>query len=46
VGGGVIPDEDLPKLKALGVKELLLQDSPPAAIVDMIRRVVDERGPR
>ena len=46
VGGGVIPDEDLPKLKALGVKELLLQDTPPAAIVDMIRRVVDERGPR
>jgi methylmalonyl-CoA mutase C-terminal domain/subunit len=46
VGGGVIPDEDLPKLKALGVKELLLQDTPPAAIVDMFRRVVDERGPR
>jgi methylmalonyl-CoA mutase C-terminal domain/subunit len=46
VGGGVIPDEDLPKLKALGVRELLLQDTPPAAIVDMFRRVVDERGPR
>jgi len=46
VGGGVIPDEDLPRLKALGVKELLLQDTPPAAIVDMIRRVVSERGPR
>jgi 2-hydroxyisobutanoyl-CoA mutase small subunit len=46
VGGGVIPDEDLPKLKALGVKELLLQDTPPAAIIDMFRRVVDERGPR
>jgi methylmalonyl-CoA mutase C-terminal domain/subunit len=46
VGGGVIPDEDLPKLKALGVKELLLQDTPPAAIVGMFRRVVDERGPR
>jgi methylmalonyl-CoA mutase C-terminal domain/subunit len=46
VGGGVIPDEDLPKLKALGVKELLLQDTPPAAIDETIRRVVDERGPR
>jgi methylmalonyl-CoA mutase C-terminal domain/subunit len=46
VGGGVIPDDDLPKLKALGVRELLLQDSPPAAIVDMIRRVVAERGAR
>jgi methylmalonyl-CoA mutase cobalamin-binding domain/chain len=46
VGGGVIPDDDLPKLKALGVRELLLQDSPPSAIVDMIRRVVAERGAR
>jgi methylmalonyl-CoA mutase C-terminal domain/subunit len=46
VGGGVIPDEDLVKLKELGVKDILLQDTPPAAIVDMIRRVVAERGPR
>jgi 2-hydroxyisobutanoyl-CoA mutase small subunit len=46
VGGGVIPDDDLPKLKALGVKDILLQDTPPAAIVDMIRRVVTERGAR
>ena len=46
VGGGVIPDDDLPKLKALGVKDIMLQDTPPAAIVDMIRRVVAERGPR
>jgi methylmalonyl-CoA mutase C-terminal domain/subunit len=46
VGGGVIPDDDLPRLKALGVRELMLQDTPPAAIVDMIRRVVTERGPR
>jgi len=46
VGGGVIPDEDLAKLKALGVRELLLQDAPPAAIVETIRRVVVERGPR
>ena len=46
VGGGVIPDDDLPKLKALGVRELMLQDTPPAAIVDMVRRVVAERGAR
>jgi len=46
VGGGVIPDEDLPKLAAAGVKEILLQDTPPAAIVEMIRRVVAERGAR
>ena len=46
VGGGVIPDDDLPKLKALGVKDILLQDTPPAAIVDMIRRIIAERGAR
>ncbi len=46
VGGGVIPDEDLPKLREIGVRELLLQDTPPAQIVETIRRVVAERGPR
>jgi methylmalonyl-CoA mutase C-terminal domain/subunit len=46
VGGGVIPDDDLPKLKAIGVREVMLQDTPPEAIVAMIRRIVAERGPR
>ena len=46
VGGGVIPDEDVAKLKALGVRELMLQDAPPDAIVAMIKRVVADRGPR
>jgi len=46
VGGGVIPDDDLSKLKALGVKDILLQDTPPSAIVEMIRRIVAARGPR
>lgn len=46
VGGGVIPDEEVAELKELGVKEIMLQDSPPEAIVAMIRRIVAERGPR
>lgn len=46
IGGGVIPDEDVEALKRLGVKELMLQDTPPAAIVQMVKRVVAERGPR
>ena len=46
VGGGVIPDADLPKLRDAGVREIMLQDTPPDAIVAMIRRVVAERGPR
>jgi methylmalonyl-CoA mutase cobalamin-binding domain/chain len=46
VGGGVIPDEDLAQLKSIGVREIMLQDTPPEAIVAMIRRIVAERGPR
>ena len=46
VGGGVIPDDEVAQLKSLGVKEILLQDTPPEAIVAMVRRVVGERGPR
>lgn len=46
VGGGVIPDEDVVKLKEAGVTELMLQDTPPDAIVAMIRRIVADRGPR
>jgi methylmalonyl-CoA mutase C-terminal domain/subunit len=46
VGGGVIPDEDVATLKAIGVRELLLQDTPPREIVATIRRLVSERGPR
>jgi methylmalonyl-CoA mutase cobalamin-binding domain/chain len=46
VGGGVIPDDDVAALKRLGVRELMLQDTPPDAIVSMIREVVAQRGPR
>lgn len=46
VGGGVIPDDDVVRLKEAGVKELMLQDTPPDAIVAMIRRIVAERGAR
>lgn len=46
VGGGVMPDEDAAALRAQGVAELMLQDTPPAAIVAAIRRLVAERGPR
>lgn len=46
IGGGVIPDADVAALKALGVRELMLQDTPPDTIVGMVRRVVAERDPR
>lgn len=46
VGGGVMPDEDVVALKAMGVQEILLQDTPPNQIIETIRRLVAERGDR
>ncbi|MEO6927613.1 MAG: cobalamin B12-binding domain-containing protein [Casimicrobiaceae bacterium] len=46
VGGGVIPDDDCIALKAMGVAELMLQDTRPVEIVAMIKRAVAARGPR
>jgi methylmalonyl-CoA mutase C-terminal domain/subunit len=46
VGGGVMPDEDAAELKRMGVAEILLQDTPPDVIVETVRRLVRERGPR
>jgi methylmalonyl-CoA mutase cobalamin-binding domain/chain len=46
VGGGVIPDEDVDALKALGVADVILQDTPPDAIVERLRELVAGRAPR
>ena len=46
LAGGVMPDEDVVSLKTLGVREVMLQDTPPQAIIDTIRRLVAERGVR
>ncbi len=46
VGGGVIPDDDVNALKTMGVREIMLQDTPPDAIVAMVKQVVADRGPR
>jgi methylmalonyl-CoA mutase C-terminal domain/subunit len=46
VAGGVMPDEDVAELKRLGVKEVMLQDTPPQAIVERLRSLVAERGVR
>jgi methylmalonyl-CoA mutase cobalamin-binding domain/chain len=46
LGGGVIPDEDVVELKTMGVDEIMGQDTPPDAIVELIRRMVKERGER
>ena len=46
VAGGVMPEEDARALRAAGVAEVLLQDTPPDAIVASLRQLVAERGPR
>jgi methylmalonyl-CoA mutase C-terminal domain/subunit len=46
VGGGVIPDDEVVKLKQMGVREILLQGTPPQAIVESIQHLIQERGPR
>jgi methylmalonyl-CoA mutase cobalamin-binding domain/chain len=46
VGGGVIPDEDVDALKSLGVADVILQDTPPDAIVARLRELVAGRAPR
>jgi methylmalonyl-CoA mutase C-terminal domain/subunit len=46
VAGGVMPDEDVAELKRLGVSEVMLQDTPPQAIIDTLKRLVAERGAR
>lgn len=46
VAGGVMPDEEVARLKEMGVKEVLLQDAPLNAVIDTLKRLVDERGPR
>jgi methylmalonyl-CoA mutase C-terminal domain/subunit len=46
VAGGVMPAEDVDAIKRMGVKEVLLQDTPPQRIVETLTRLVEERGPR
>jgi len=46
VAGGVMPDEDVLAIKQMGVREVLLQETPPARIVETISRLVAERGIR
>jgi len=46
VAGGVMPDEDVVALKKMGVAEVMLQDTPPDAIVAALTLLVTERGAR
>ncbi len=44
LAGGVMSDEDAAKLKKMGVRDVLLQDTPPDAIVATVRKAAASRG--
>jgi methylmalonyl-CoA mutase C-terminal domain/subunit len=46
VGGGVMPDDDAEALKAMGIRDILGQDTPPDHVAVRIRELVASRGPR
>jgi methylmalonyl-CoA mutase C-terminal domain/subunit len=43
VVGGVIPDEDVPALKAAGAVDVVLQDTPPDEVVRRVREAAASR---
>ncbi len=43
VVGGVIPDEDVPALLALGARQVVLQDTPPDGVVRAVRDAARDR---
>ena len=44
IGGGIIPQDDVPRLKEMGVAEVFLPGSSTQAIIDWIRRNVRPRA--
>jgi methylmalonyl-CoA mutase C-terminal domain/subunit len=39
--GGIIPEQDVPKLKAMGIREIFLPGTPTSAAVDAIRAAIN-----
>jgi methylmalonyl-CoA mutase, C-terminal domain len=39
IGGGIIPDEDIPRLKEMGVKLVFTPGAPMQTIIDEVRRI-------
>jgi len=44
VGGGIIPEEDIPKLKGLGIKEIFLPGTSLETVVSWVRDNVSPRS--
>jgi methylmalonyl-CoA mutase cobalamin-binding domain/chain len=46
VAGGVIPEEDAAELRALGVRAVVGQDTPPDEVVERVRELMVVAGTR
>jgi methylmalonyl-CoA mutase C-terminal domain/subunit len=44
-GGGIIPDEDIPRLKEQGVAEIFTPGTPMHAITEWVKDHISERTP-
>jgi len=44
LAGGIIPDKDIPSLKALGIREIFLPGTPTRTLVEFIRREAGARA--
>src|SRR5580765_2525271 len=43
LAGGIIPDKDIPKLKAIGIREIFLPGTPTQRLVEFIREEAGRR---
>lgn len=44
IGGGVIPESDIPNLKKQGIAEIFTPGTPTSAVIEFIKKVMAERG--
>jgi methylmalonyl-CoA mutase C-terminal domain/subunit len=43
LAGGIIPEKDIPALKAIGIREIFLPGTPTQTLVDFVRQEVGDR---
>src|SRR5215470_20306681 len=46
VAGGIIPDKDIPNLKAIGIREIFLPGTPTQTLVEFIQKAAQEKVAR
>ena len=45
IAGGIIPSEDIPILKQMGVKEIFLPETPTSAVVRFVQNLIEDSNP-